>query len=562
MITITEQHIGKYTYIYQSIGKWDSVKKICINNKIKIGKIDPVSKKVIFTQKFLEEANDSSEITEQIKTRYPYANLDIKENSEAIIKNKPLGNYPGEIISFGKTYFAYNIAKTTGLLLTLKNSFPTIWKEIFTTATFLLFENKALIECDDFVLDNLTYRVGSLSSQRTSELLFNIEREECNKFFKLWYECIREKEYVAFDATNISTYSEKNELSEYGKAKANPELRQINLCLLFGEKSRLPIYQSVYNGSINDVSTLLEIIKHFEVVVGTSEILTVNDKGFYSKKNIVDLINKTNVKFIIAVPFNNTDANNILDEFLEINKFSSSSTVISTNHESINGVCELRKWYGTHKLYTHVFYNCLKGMEAQIEFRDMLKSLRDSYNNDQLSEKERSNFERFFIINDKYPKHSKFHLIDNEEEKMNYLKHVGWLIMISNHTKKAQDAYDLYISKDCIEKAFREYKQNLQMDRFYTGNSKRVNNKAMIEFIALILNSHIHRVMKDKKLYNLFTRSQMFNKINRLRAFKDIDGIYYINTMTKEQKNILEAFEIPIPNRYIINNFIKNIIKY
>jgi hypothetical protein len=54
----------------------------------------------------------------------------------------------------------------------------------------------------------------------------------------------------------------------------------------------------------------------------------------------------------------------------------------------------------------------------------------------------------------------------------------------------------------------------------------------------------------------------MFNKINRLRAFLDIDGKYYINTLTEEQKDIMAAFEIALPNGYNINIFIKNNLKY
>jgi transposase len=149
------------------------------------------------------------------------------------------------------------------------------------------------MECDDFVEENLTFPVGTLSSQRTSELLLKIHPEEYNHFFKIWINFIREKECIAFDTTSIPSYSEYNELVEYGKAKSNPELQQVNLCLLYGEKSQLPIYQNVYSGSLNDVSTILGTIKEFEVIAGTSDILIVNDKGFYSKINITELATKT-----------------------------------------------------------------------------------------------------------------------------------------------------------------------------------------------------------------------------------------------------------------------------
>ncbi|MDR3302415.1 MAG: hypothetical protein LBT01_07825, partial [Spirochaetaceae bacterium] len=35
------------------------------------------------------------------------------------------------------------------------------------------------------------------------------------------------------------------------------DLKQINVRLLFGEESRLPVYQTIYSGSLKDVSTLI-----------------------------------------------------------------------------------------------------------------------------------------------------------------------------------------------------------------------------------------------------------------------------------------------------------------
>ncbi|MDR2352528.1 MAG: hypothetical protein LBF22_05085 [Deltaproteobacteria bacterium] len=111
---------------------------------------------------------------------------------------------------------------------------------------------------------------------------------------------------------------------------------------------------------------------------------------------------------------------------------------------------------------------------------------------------------------------------------------------------------------NCVEKAFRAYNQNLGMHRIFTGSSKRFTNKSIVSFIALILNSHINRVMSDTKLYKKYTCSKMLRQIARLQAFLDIDHKYYLNPITKKQQEIFETFKIAIPNRYNINYFIKN----
>jgi transposase len=558
MSAITTQTIGKYTYIYLSDSKWDPIKRYSVNDKLKIGKIDPITKAPIFTQHFLTDLQDLPELMEKMKTRFPGANLEINNNLKEVLPDKPIGRYPGDCLPMGLTYFLHNIADQMGLLKLLKTSFPDKWQKIFTIASFLIYENKALMECDDFVKDNLTFPVGTLSSQRTSELLLDIKNKDFNKFLYLWHSGINENEYIAFDSTSIPTYSKINDLADYGKAKSNPELKQVNLCLLYGEKSRLPVFQTVYNGSLNDVSKILEVIKEFESIVGTSKILIVNDKGFYSKNNILELANNTDVKFLAAVPFSNNDANDILDIYLESDILASTSSIIYTNHESIRGDTQLRSWYGKNKFYTHIFFNCMKALEADIELKDDLKELRQLYLQDKLPKKYQDIFNKFFIINDSVSKKSKYHLLDNVEEIDKYLRHKGYLILISNHIKDTQEAYNLYINKDCVEKAFKQYKQNLGMKRLYTGNSKRFTNKAIVAFIALILNSHIHHIMSKKNIYRNYTLSKMLSEINRIHVFLDIDGKYYLKVLTKHQKEILDAFEIPLPNRYIINFFIKN----
>lgn len=65
------------------------------------------------------------------------------------------------------------------------------------------------------------------------------------------------------------------------------KLPQINLCMLFGEKSRLPVYQTSYCGSLGDVTTLEATLMEFKAMAGKKEISLVMDKGFYSKKMLI-----------------------------------------------------------------------------------------------------------------------------------------------------------------------------------------------------------------------------------------------------------------------------------
>ena len=76
------------------------------------------------------------------------------------------------------------------------------------------------------------------------------------KFFKLQGRRRAEDEYWAYDTSSISSYSEELSLVKYGKNKDHDPLPQINLLLVFGEKSYLPFYYRRLAGNIPDVKTV------------------------------------------------------------------------------------------------------------------------------------------------------------------------------------------------------------------------------------------------------------------------------------------------------------------
>jgi hypothetical protein len=180
MTAITLQKMKDYTSINLSVSKWDADKKYNDNEKKIIGTIIEDGKPAFYNH-FLTELQDSPELMEKVKQRFPNANLSLVDNND-IIKPRAINRFPGESVPFGITYFLYNIAESIGLLKHLKESFTEDWKTIFTVASFLVFENKAIMECDDFVKDNITFPVGTLASQRTSELFFRIKQEQYNLF--------------------------------------------------------------------------------------------------------------------------------------------------------------------------------------------------------------------------------------------------------------------------------------------------------------------------------------------------------------------------------------------
>jgi transposase len=69
-------------------------------------------------------------------------------------------------------------------------------------------------------------------------------------------------------------------------------MEQINFCLLFAERTQLPVYQTVYSGSIGDQATLKGTLAEVEAVSGGKKLVLVADKGFYSVKNVEMMVER------------------------------------------------------------------------------------------------------------------------------------------------------------------------------------------------------------------------------------------------------------------------------
>jgi len=130
-----------------------------------------------------------------------------------------------------------------------------------------------------------------IPSQRSSELLGSINEHGKQNFFRLQSQKRLEEEYLAYDTTSISSYSKSLKQVKYGLNKDHDPLPQINLALLFGEKSRLPVYYRKLPGNISDVKTITNMLADIDFLQ-LKKVKLVMDRGFYSKSNIDSLYQK------------------------------------------------------------------------------------------------------------------------------------------------------------------------------------------------------------------------------------------------------------------------------
>jgi hypothetical protein len=268
MASITKQHVGKYTYVYESVSYLDEQGRPR-NRKMKIGKIDPATGETIYTQEYIERTSGSTNTT---SSEIDAQKLPAIRNVEQILDN---------VRDCGVFWFLRTAAEKIGLWDLLQQAMPSTWQEVFTLACYLIVSDKPVMYCEDWISENEWLDVGKMSSQRISDLLTAFGEADRNSFYRTWCRHIQEREYVALDITSISSYSQMIPECEWGHNRDNEKLPQINLCMLFGENSRLPICQTNYSGSLGDVSTLENTIAEFNALLGPINAVIVMDKGIF-----------------------------------------------------------------------------------------------------------------------------------------------------------------------------------------------------------------------------------------------------------------------------------------
>ena len=110
----------------------------------------------------------------------------------------------------------------------------------------------------------------------------------------------KQTEYLAYDVTSISSYSENIRELEWGYNRGKEKLPQINMGMYYGEESGLPLYYRVYPGSISDKTHLKYMVADNEFING-KHTRFVMDRGFYSKENL-QFLTQGGYRFVIALP--------------------------------------------------------------------------------------------------------------------------------------------------------------------------------------------------------------------------------------------------------------------
>jgi transposase len=354
-----------------------------------------------------------------------------------------------------------------------------------------------------------------------------------------------EQEYLAFDITSISSYSKLIETLEYGYNRDGEGLPQINMGMLFGQTSMLPVFYSIYPGSIRDINTLENMITYIKYL-SLQKVRFVMDKGFYSHNNMREMLQK-GVKFAVSMPFTTKLAKSLADGSRKGINSAIKSFVIN---DDVIYADTARIQIGGKNVTAFIYYNERQYIDAKESILKRIARL------EQILKEKRLVPSTIKDVTLKFLKirHSKKGLIIHRDEKKieEILKYKGFNIIISNDFRDAQEVLHLYRSKDSVEKVFDNMKNELDLKRLRVHSDDAMRGRIFLCFIALILYAWLDKKMKDKNLYKIYTQEEVMSELKKLKIVEFTQTKRILTEITKTQKVLLKAFDIPEPSETLL----------
>lgn len=525
------QIINGVSYVYEDRASWDSTKKNAKHSRTYIGKM--VDNVFVPNKKYLLEreleaakAEKSGPVLSTVSTREFY----------------------------GATYLFDQIGIKLGINDDLQRCFPDFWKQLLSIAYYLILEDKNPLSRFPRWAQSHRHPYGaSIPSQRSSDLFGAITEDAKQKFFLLQAKRRLETEYLGYDTTSISSYSELIKQVRYGRNKDHEPLPQINLAVLFGQTSRLPVYYRKLAGNITDVATvkrLLDDLSFLEI----GKVKLVMDRGFYSEDNINALFAK-HYKFLIGVKKSLRFVKDVLDDVRELMKtraYYSAEYKLNAYGKTIEWAYKVKRprsgamETGTRRAYLHLYFSDQKAVDDKATFNALLDTLEEEIKTNRRTEEHETLYNTYYDISTTRIRGT---VITPKQDAISAVeKNYGYFALMSNDIKDSIEALKVYRLKDLSEKGFYNIKERLSMRRTSVSSEEHLEGKLFVQFIALIYLSYIDKAMSDQKLYKTMTMQELLDEFDVIECFEHPGHKLHFGEITKKQKSLYTAMGVEVPS--------------
>ena len=493
------------TYVYESDNYWDREKKQSRSRRVCVGKLDDAGN-------FVPSARFSKPVPESVAIAP---------------KRGPVPAVHTRRLFYGATYLLDQIGLKLGIIADLKECFPGSYRQMLSIVYYLILEDNASMMRFEKWGETHRHPFGeNIPSQRSSELFQSITDETRHHFFVLQGKRRLDKEYLAYDISTISSYSQCLKQVVYGKNKEHDKLPQLNLALVFGQESNLPFYYRKLSGNIPDVVTLKTLLADL-AVLGFNKLSLVLDRGFYSEPNINALF-RDHMKFILAASTSlkliRRELDKVKDELDSYANYNENHHIYAMTVTSEWDYTQERPYKGDvleekRRIYIHLYFNAEKAAADRTILEDKITALRHELLDGKRVPEHEAQYKKYFIEKETPIRGRSVTVNDDVVRKAR--TYYGYFALVSNAKMDAITALETYRNRDLVEKAFGNLKERLNLRRTLVSSETSLSGKLFVEFVALIYLSYIKKQMQDNNLFKDYTMQQVLDKLDVIECFEN-----------------------------------------
>ena len=105
--------------------------------------------------------------------------------------------------------------------------------------------------------------------------------------------------------------------------------------------------------------------------------------------------------------------------------------------------------------------------------------------------------------------------------------------------------------KSCLEKAFGNLKEKLNLRRALVSSETSLSGKLFVEFVALIYLSYIKKQMQDNNLFKDYTLQQVLDKLDVIECFENPGDKLRVGEVLSKQSQLYLDLGVNPPIPYV-----------
>jgi len=196
----------------------------------------------------------------------------------------------------------------------------------------------------------------------------------------------------------------------------------------------------------------------------------------------------------------------------------------------------------TRRVYVHIYYNDQLATDDKMRFTKMLDALEEEIISGKRKVDHEKSYTKYFDVKETPVRGAR---IKPKQTAINAArKNFGFFVLLSNDVKDPVEALKIYRTKDMIEKAFNDLKDQLNMRRMSVSSEENLGGKLFPQLIALLYLSYVKQAMDKAGLFKYYTMQEPFDELDVIELLQQPGSAAYYGEMTDKQRKLYIALEV------------------